>query len=221
MLSVIIPACQEDGYIAKTLNSLYNQDFGDFEAIIVCNGCTDNTAGIAKGYPVKLFSLKEGDVSAARNFGAKNSSGRRLVFLDADIRVTKDTLKAIAEADAGLGSCMAKPHISKPVASFFMGVKNAYQLFASSIGISKGASTGLVFCDREVFEKAGGFEEGRTKGEDGSFIKRARKHSKFRVVRSYVVNDMRRFEKTGYLSPLYFWIRESVLPTKAKYPVIR
>ena len=46
--SIIIPANNEEKYIEKTINSIKEQSFKDYEIIVVANGCTDNTAEIVK-----------------------------------------------------------------------------------------------------------------------------------------------------------------------------
>ena len=48
--SIIIPARNEEAYISKTLQSIENQDYIDYETIVVANGCTDNTAAVAEKY---------------------------------------------------------------------------------------------------------------------------------------------------------------------------
>ena len=59
MISVIIPAYNEEKYIEKTLKSIKKQNFKHYETIVVCNGCTDNTKDIAKRYADKVLVIKE------------------------------------------------------------------------------------------------------------------------------------------------------------------
>ena len=49
MISVIVPAHNEENYLGATLDALRRQDHGWFEVIVVANGCTDATAKIARG----------------------------------------------------------------------------------------------------------------------------------------------------------------------------
>ena len=49
-ISVIIPAYNEEKYITKCLNSLIEQNYDDFEIIVVLNNCTDNTESIVNGF---------------------------------------------------------------------------------------------------------------------------------------------------------------------------
>ena len=89
-ISVIIPAYNVEKYIEKTLKSLKDQTFKDFEAIIINDGSTDNTEKIIKEvlqgtkFQWKLINQENQGVSAARNRGIIDSKGEYICFLDAD-----------------------------------------------------------------------------------------------------------------------------------------
>ncbi|MEK6808602.1 MAG: glycosyltransferase family A protein, partial [Nanoarchaeota archaeon] len=85
MISFIIPAYQEEKYIERTLRSIPD----NFEKIVVCNGCSDQTYNIAKKY-AEVINISEKNVSKARNLGAKIAKNNLLVFLDADTRLSRD-----------------------------------------------------------------------------------------------------------------------------------
>ncbi len=82
MLSVIIPAFNEENFLPRCLESLKNQKFKDFEIIVVDNNSTDKTAEIAKKFNVILFSEKNQGVAYARNKGSEIAKGEILVFTD-------------------------------------------------------------------------------------------------------------------------------------------
>ena len=96
MLSIIIPAHNEEKFIGKTLKSIFEQPYRDFEVIVVCNGCKDNTAKVARKFNVRVLEFSFSNVSKARNIGAKYANGERLVFLDADTMVEKNTLEKLS-----------------------------------------------------------------------------------------------------------------------------
>jgi glycosyltransferase involved in cell wall biosynthesis len=89
-ISVIIPAYNVEKYIEKTLKSLIDQTFKDFEAIIINDGSTDNTEKIIKEvlqdtkFQWKLINQENQGVSVARNRGIIESKGEYICFLDAD-----------------------------------------------------------------------------------------------------------------------------------------
>ncbi|MGA6974624.1 MAG: glycosyltransferase family A protein [Candidatus Binatus sp.] len=85
-VSVIIPAYNAAATIAGTIDSVAGQTLHDFEIICVDDGSTDATLSIIKQYGerVRLLEQANSGPAAARNLGARNSSGEYLAFLDAD-----------------------------------------------------------------------------------------------------------------------------------------
>jgi peptidoglycan-N-acetylglucosamine deacetylase len=85
MISVVIPAFNEERLIGNSLRSIKNQDFkGDYEVIVVDNCSLDNTAQIARDLGAKVVSCNRKGVSFARQAGAKAASGDIIVQADAD-----------------------------------------------------------------------------------------------------------------------------------------
>jgi len=207
-LSVIIPAYNEEKYIEKTLRALH-----DTEVIVVCNGCTDRTAEIAGKYAHRIIVLPERGVSRARNAGAATASHQRLVFLDADMGISDDLFQKIAESPFTIGTCKVRPDSDKVFDKVHYAVKSLIHHL--------GTCTGLLFCDKSIFDQAQGFEEHISTKEDGRFLRRARKLGTFGVVDAYVYNNMRRFRKKGYASIAWFWIREYLFPAKREYECVR
>jgi glycosyltransferase involved in cell wall biosynthesis len=85
-VSVIIPAYNAAATIAATVESVLAQSLGDFEIIAVDDGSTDRTREILAGFGdrVRLIEQHNNGPAAARNAGARASSGDLLAFLDAD-----------------------------------------------------------------------------------------------------------------------------------------
>lgn len=85
--SVIIPLYNKEVYIADCLKSALNQDFEDYEIVIVNDGSTDKSVSIVESISsdkIKLFHQKNAGASAARNNGAQFANANYIVFLDAD-----------------------------------------------------------------------------------------------------------------------------------------
>ena len=82
--SVIVPAYNAAEHIRKTLHSIKMQTFTDYELIVVCDSCTDDTAGIALGYADKVISVKEHHSGFARNHGLDAAEGEYILFTDDD-----------------------------------------------------------------------------------------------------------------------------------------
>src|SRR5205809_2654067 len=75
MISVVIPAHNEENYLDATLASLRRQNYPWFEIIVVANGCTDHTAQVARDQCHRLIVLSQKSLGVARNFGARMAKG--------------------------------------------------------------------------------------------------------------------------------------------------
>jgi glycosyltransferase involved in cell wall biosynthesis len=96
MISVIIPAWNEEKYIGECLRSVCDQDFtGKHEVIVVDNRCTDGTAKIAKRMGARVVREERQGLTAAKNCGAEAARGEILVFVDADCKAPRDHLRKI------------------------------------------------------------------------------------------------------------------------------
>lgn len=83
MISVIIPAYNEEQALPRTLARLLEQP-GDYESIVVDGGSTDRTCAIAASYPgVSVLTAPKGRASQM-NAGARRAAGEWLLFLHAD-----------------------------------------------------------------------------------------------------------------------------------------
>ncbi len=207
-VSVIIPAHQEEKYIENTLKSVKNA-----EVIVVANACTDRTADVARRYASYVIEANEKGVSKARNAGAAKASGDMLIFLDADITISEDTIQKVLDSGYDIGTCYAKPDVNKIIPKLMMNIKNVAHHF--------GSNTGMIFCRKDIYSKVGGFDESMDFGEDGKFLRQAKSIGKFGVANTYVTNSMRRFEKKGYMRVLLFWIRNIFISEKKGYEVVR
>jgi len=86
LVSVIIPTYNRGWIIKEAIDSVLAQDFIDFELIVVDDGSTDNTSEILDSYSDDITVLRQNNkgVSAARNRGLSEASGRFIAFLDSD-----------------------------------------------------------------------------------------------------------------------------------------
>lgn len=87
-LSVIIPTFNRAALLARTLESLCNQDRDAFEVVIADDGSSDDTAEVARRFADRLafryVSIRDSGhrVAAARNAGAEEATAARFAFLD-------------------------------------------------------------------------------------------------------------------------------------------
>ncbi len=99
--SIIVPVYNVEKYLEKCLESILNQTFKDFEAIIVNDGSTDNSQEIIDKYVnkdqkiFKSFKKENGGLSDARNFGIERAKGEYIVFLDSDDYIDENLLNTL------------------------------------------------------------------------------------------------------------------------------
>lgn len=85
--SVIIPTYNRADFISKTLKSVLEQEYSDFEIIVVDDGSTDNTEYVVKSLEcskLHYYKTKNQERGAARNFGLSKSKGEYINFFDSD-----------------------------------------------------------------------------------------------------------------------------------------
>ena len=93
--SVVIPLYNKKDVIVRTLTSVLDQTFSDYEVIIVDDGSTDGSVSQVERFlfevkdhrgvqPVRVITQSNAGVSAARNVGARNAVGRFVACLDGD-----------------------------------------------------------------------------------------------------------------------------------------
>lgn len=85
-VSVVIPTYNRGWIIREAIESVLSQDYRDFELIVVDDGSTDHTPETLEAYRgvIKVLHQKKSGVSAARNRGIAEASGRFIAFLDSD-----------------------------------------------------------------------------------------------------------------------------------------
>lgn len=99
MLSIVIPALNEERLLPHCLYSLRSQDYGgEYEIVVADNGSTDSTADIARSHGVRVVSCPENrSVFYARQVGADAATGDIIIQADADTMYPPDWLRRIAE----------------------------------------------------------------------------------------------------------------------------
>ncbi len=100
MISIIIPAYNEEKDILECLESLHSQSYKNFEIIIVDDSSTDNTIKIVndfakKNRKIKILKQQHKGPGAARNLASKSASGDILVLIDADMTFKQDYLEKL------------------------------------------------------------------------------------------------------------------------------
>lgn len=87
LFSIVVPTFNRAHLIEKTLRSLTEQDFSDYEIIVVDDGSEDATDHVVAGInspKIKYFKRKNSERAAARNFGTSIALGQYINFFDSD-----------------------------------------------------------------------------------------------------------------------------------------
>ena len=114
MISVILPVFNGADTIKKSIESVRNQTYTDFELLIVDNGSTDATREICLDFEkqdgrIKLLHCAQRGVVAGRKLGLEMAQGEYVAFIDADDSYVPEMLQKMLEAaeryDADITSC--------------------------------------------------------------------------------------------------------------------
>lgn len=101
--SIIVPVYQAEKTLDRCVQSVLNQEYGDFELILIDDGSKDNSGALCDAFAladsriIVIHQINSG-VSAARNAGIRRAKGEYLLFLDSDDALLPDALSIYAEA---------------------------------------------------------------------------------------------------------------------------
>ena len=133
--SIIIPAHDEASVIQKTLDGLTGGPeetrwTENYEILVVCNGCTDNTAEICQGYRgVRVIETPTGNKAHALNLGDTHARSFPRIYLDADILTDARSMVSVAEALASGEADLAAPAMELDLAGCTFFVKGFYRVW--------------------------------------------------------------------------------------------
>jgi glycosyltransferase involved in cell wall biosynthesis len=176
-ISVIIPAYNRESLIGPTLESLLGQTKPAMEIIVVDDGSTDDTAGVASSFGpvVRVIHQKNQGPAAARNNGFRQSRGDFIHFFDSDDIAVPNKheiqLKMLVDNDADIAY---GPWVKGTFSGKSFSPENG--VFQQN-GLPKGDLVKSLLCNwsivphaclfrRSIVEKSGGFPEDLFVGED-------------------------------------------------------
>lgn len=206
LISVVIPAFNEEDYLGETLASLNRataflrkKENISAEIIVVDNESLDSTADVARDFGATVVKETRHNVAKVRNTGAGFAHGDVLVFVDADTIVPCELLWRIVEV-------MAEPTcVGGAVDTNYRPAKLPSKIYLQSwriIGKLAGMAQGATqFCRKDVFDALNGYDETLFMGEDVDFhwrLKRfaGRQDGSVSFIEDIqVVPSMRRFDQ--------------------------
>lgn len=201
-ISIIIPVLNEESYIVKLLE--YIQENGNSsnikEVLVVDGGSTDGTVSAALKYDALVLHSEKGRAKQM-NYAAKHAVGNVLYFLHVDTFPPKNfdnmIIAAVQKGDEA-GCFRMKFDSSSRFLSFFSWFSRINHR------ICRGGDQSL-FITRNLFQKAGGFNEDYKVYEDNEFIGRLYKLTNFRILPGQVKTSARKYEEIGKLKLQYYF----------------
>jgi len=195
MISVIIPAYNEEAHIKATIERVWQSDVINLvkEIIVVDGGSTDATVAIATSEGVNAVVSPKKGRAAQMNYGASLAKSEILYFLHADtvpvMGFSNDIKQAIAYSyDAGCFMlAFDHPHYFLKANCWF----TRFDVDAFHYGDQS------LFVKRNHFQNAGGFCEKHIIFEDYQIIKQLKKKGRFTIIKKPVVTSARKYLENG------------------------
>ncbi len=178
--SIIIPAKNEEENIGRCLNSINSIDFERqrFEVLVIDNGSKDSTVDVAHRYGARVFVQPDLTIAGLRNFGANQSAGKTLVFLDADCTVKTDWLMQASRYMETPPVCFGSPPILPDNATWVQEAWFNIRKKKETVSEVEWLESMNMFIPRGIFFKEKGFNENLVTCEDFELSCRLRKHGK-------------------------------------------
>lgn len=225
-LSVVVPAYNEEKYLGPLLASLAvararlkAERGAEAEVIVVDNGSTDRTADVARAGGARVVTEAKRQIAASRNTGVRAARGAVVLTCDADNTVSDNLLVRVDE-EMARGDCVGGGVRIVPDESRW----NTDLLFAVFDGSARlfGLGFGVLFTDRETFERVGGFPETVYVGEDGFFVLALRREARrlkkrfARVADAHIRTSLRKIDEFGFLNVLWQHFKFVLMPWRLR-----
>jgi glycosyltransferase involved in cell wall biosynthesis len=193
MISFIIPAHNEEELIGCTLTALHaaaQKVEEAYEVIVASDASSDRTDEIARQHGARVIAVDHRQIAATRNAGAREAIGDLLFFVDADTQVTEPALRgavrALRRGAAGGGACV---RFDGPVPLYASLVDYALRVLLPLLRLAPGC---FLFCTRQAYQAAGGFDESLFVTEEVDFVQRLKRLGRFLILREYVITSARK-----------------------------
>jgi glycosyltransferase involved in cell wall biosynthesis len=178
-VSVIIPAYNQARYVRKSIQSVFDQTYPDFELIVVDDGSTDETPQILASIHdprMRVVRQQNAGLSAARNTGLRESSAPLVTLLDSDDFFLPDKLYVLKEyldthADIGMVSGGTQ-YVDQDDQVFAEAIESTGSLDLPAILFRNPFTPSAVMVRREWFDTVGMFDETLRACEDWNLWQR-------------------------------------------------
>jgi glycosyltransferase involved in cell wall biosynthesis len=218
LLSVIVPALNEERHVGSLLSDVLGQVRAEDEVIVVDAGSEDDTVTVVERFPGVVLLAGSPPVAAGRNMGGRRARGDLLIFLDADARLPagffERFLKEFEEKRLDVACPLYVPHRSTPA---IRGVFSFFNLlFKATERLMPSGAGHCIAVRGEVFRASEGFDPS-LKFDDIELIRRLAKGRRFGIVAERVYVSDRRYRKYGIGNMLLRYMLLSFFFALGKY----
>jgi glycosyltransferase involved in cell wall biosynthesis len=162
-ISVVIAAHNEQDVLGRCLDALLRTArMGELEIAVVCNGCTDGTADVARGYgeDVRVLETPEASKTAALNLGDRVVFGFPRFYVDADVTLPLASVRRIAVRLAKGDALAAAPVMDVDLRGSSLPVRAYYRVWARLPYVQEGMiGVGVYALSEEGRRRFGEFPE--------------------------------------------------------------
>lgn len=180
-MSVLIPACNSELWIAQTLASALAQTWVNKEIIVVNDGSKDATLEIARRYEsdgIKVYTQSNQGAAAARNKAFELSRGEYIQWLDADDLLSPDKIALQMEMRGGgrtLLSCgwayfLHRPELAKFVPTPLWADLTPAEWLTRKLSFNLHMQTATWLVSRQLTEAAGPWNTALLGDDDGEYF---------------------------------------------------
>ncbi len=226
-LAIITPTLNEEKYIGKLLDSIAHQTVQPKEIVIVDANSLDKTIPeIKKRLKIlpglSVYQIPKHTIARQRNFGAKKTTAKHLLFLDADmIMLDPQTLEKyfeeIEERQPDLAAATNLPDSDYwKDKSFFKAMDLTFRTIKPIWPTAQGMN---MYVRRAIFNKCNGFDESIRVGEDHEFVARVTKNGgSFLYLKTpKLYTSIRRIKKIGHFKFATFMTLQFILDHTVGY----
>jgi glycosyltransferase involved in cell wall biosynthesis len=202
MISFIVPAHNEEAWIGRCVSAIRSglESLAEpHEIIVVDDDSSDATASIARQQGAQVVRVEHRQIAATRNTGAQQARGDILFFVDADTLVNapaiQSALRAIRAGAIG-GGCV--PRFEGWLPWWF---RLFEPLIKPAVRLANFLPSGAcLFCTRNAFEMAGGFNEDYYAAEEVAFVANLKRQGRFIIPAETVVTSGRKIRAHSFLT---------------------
>ena len=155
LVSIVIPTCNSEKTLARCLDSVRNQTYGNIEVIIADECSDDRTVDVARKYSSRVYVTEAKERGAQKNLGIDKATGEYICFIDSDMQlapaVIDESVQLITSKESIGGIIIPERSVGT---SFWVKVRDFERSFYAGTAVESAR-----FFRSDLVERVGGFDE--------------------------------------------------------------